>query len=234
MRVCAVIPAYNEENHIGPVIEGVKPFVQTVLVVDDGSRDRTGEIARAAGAEVLTHNPNQGKGISLRDGLSWGVDHGFDAMIALDADGQHLPAELPRFVTALQGGADLVVGNRMDDVATMPWVRKATNRFMSWLVSRLARTGIPDTQCGYRGMTAGAWASLSRACDTGGFDFESDMLIQAGRMGMRLASVPISTIYGTEVSKIDPVADTIRFFRMVGRKWRMADPEPYRRPRSMH
>lgn len=230
MRVCAVIPAYQEEKHIAAVVRAVRPLVTTVLVVDDGSKDTTGACAREAGAEVLTHNPNQGKGISLRDGLDRAAEEGFDVLVTLDADGQHLPEELPPFLEAIQQGADMVLGNRMNDVSTMPWVRIKTNRFMSGLVSRLAKNTIPDTQCGYRAITADAWKAVRGHCNTGGFDFESDILIQGGRMGMVIASVPISTVYGDEVSKINPVTDTIRFFHMVGRKIFAAHPPRYERP----
>lgn len=217
MRVCAVIPAYNEAATIGEVVRRALGQVGTVLVVDDGSRDGTGDAARAAGAEVLVHDPNRGKGASLRDGFDWACARGFDAAVALDADGQHLPEEIGRFV-AVAGQADLAVGNRMAERADMPFVRWQTNRIMSGIVSWLAGARIPDSQCGFRLVSAEAWQRLD--IQTSNFDFESEMLVSAGRKGLRIVAVPISTVYAGEQSKINPVTDTVRFFRMVWRLWR--------------
>jgi glycosyltransferase involved in cell wall biosynthesis len=216
MKTCAIIPAYNEEEHIGKVVSETLAHVDAVLVVDDGSSDDTAFIARKADAIVITHKPNLGKGVSLRDGLDWAAANDFCAAVTLDADGQHLPGEIPRFLEAA-ADADMVVGNRMADVEFMPFVRLQTNRFMSWLVSRMARTHIPDTQCGFRLIKPAAWKKLE--VQSRNFDFESEMLIAAGRAGMKITSVPITTIYGDEVSKINPVKDTIRFAKMVWRLW---------------
>ncbi|MBN2710929.1 MAG: glycosyltransferase family 2 protein [Planctomycetes bacterium] len=217
MNICAVIPGYNEAKHISEVIKATLLQVDTVLVVDDGSSDGTGEIAKEAGAQVLRHDPNQGKGASLRDGLDWALENGFDAAITLDADGQHLPEEIARFVE-IADKADMIIGNRMTEVEDMPWVRLKTNRFMSWVVSKLARTAIPDSQSGFRFIKTAMWKELKDKVLSRNFDFESEIIVAAGRNGYKVADVPISTIYGDEVSKINPVNDTIRFFKMV---WRL-------------
>ncbi len=215
MTICALIPAYNEAEHIAAVVAGVRAHLDDVLVYDDGSADATARVAAEAGARVLRHELNQGKGATLADGLNWIAENGYDAALTLDADGQHLPEEIPLFREAMET-ADIVIGSRMSKRKGMPFVRWNTNRFMSWLVSRLARTSIPDTQSGYRLIKCASWKRLDVLSRN--FDFESEMLIAAGRAGMSISHVPIATVYGTEVSKIDPVTDTVRFLRMV---WRL-------------
>ncbi|MFH0911507.1 MAG: glycosyltransferase family 2 protein [Planctomycetota bacterium] len=225
LKIAAVIPAYNEASRIEPVIRGAARHVHAVLVVDDASTDGTAGVSRAAGAAILAHARNRGKGRSLRDGLDWGLAQGYDALLALDGDGQHLPEEIPHLLEALRSGADLVVGNRMTALETMPWVRRQTNRFMSRLVSKLAGTPVPDTQCGFRLMTSAFWRAVGPTLRTVGFDFESEILINGGRMGFRIASARVSTVYGEEASHIRPLRDTVRFFRMVLRKWREGTPQ---------
>lgn len=217
MRICALIPAYQEAAHIVPVIGRTRAVLPDVLVYDDGSTDGTPDRARGAGAEVLVHEVNQGKGATLADGLDACAARGFDAVVTLDGDGQHAPEEIPRFLEAIEN-ADLVIGNRMTERATMPFVRWHTNRTMSRIVSWLAGVRIEDSQVGFRCIRCGAWKSID--VQTRNFDFESEQLVKAGRAGLRIASVPISTIYGDEVSKINPWVDTIRFARMVWRLWR--------------
>ncbi|MCD8141422.1 MAG: glycosyltransferase family 2 protein [Planctomycetaceae bacterium] len=216
MKIAALIPAYREEKHLAGVIAGTLPYIADILVVDDGSPDRTREIAAAAGATVLVNEHNLGKGASLARGLDHLFATGYDAAVCLDADGQHLPAEIPRFLAAAES-ADLVVGNRMADVEKMPFARLWTNRFTSWILSRLAGVAVPDTQCGYRLVRREAWQGVT--IRTRNYDFEGEMIVAMGRKGFRIASVPVSTIYGDEVSTINPVRDTVRFFSMV---WRLS------------
>lgn len=218
-RVCVIIPAYNEAERIAAVIVGVREHLPRVLVVDDGSADNTAATAREAGAEVLRHEVNRGKGESLRDGFDWACENGYEAILALDADGQHLPAEIPLFLSAC-AQADIVVGNRMAERHNMPFTRWHTNNFMSGLLSRLAGTPLPDSQCGFRLIRASTWRSLQ--IESSNFDFESEVLVSAGRKGQQIVFVPISTVYAGETSKISPVTDTIRFFKMVWRLWRQS------------
>ncbi len=219
LRICAVIPAFNESRSLGQVIREAAQYVEQIIVVDDGSADDTARVAAEAGAQVRRHERNRGKGASLSDGLDWAAEQGFDAAISLDADGQHMPREIPRFRQAASD-ADMVIGNRMTERRNMPFVRWNTNRFMSWLVSRLAGVRLYDSQCGFRLIKTSAWQSLEvKSCN---FDFESEILVAAGRAGMRIVPVPISTVYAGEKSKIKPVTDTVRFFRMVWRLWREA------------
>lgn len=216
-RVAAVIPAYNEEKHIGDVVRRTRQTLHDVLVVDDGSIDKTAESAREAGAMVVVHEQNQGKGETIKTGLRYWLERQFDFVIILDADGQHRPEEIDRFVGAALSteAPKLVIGNRMKDLSTMPLVRRFVNRWMSQQISALCGQEIPDTQCGYRllhrDLIPGLLGGAAR------FDYETEMLIIASRKGFRIASVPISTVYSDEVSSIHPVRDTIRFFKLMRR-----------------
>lgn len=216
-RVAAVIPAYNEEQHIGDVVRRTRQKLDHVLVVDDGSSDKTAERAREAGTEVIVHEKNLGKGETIKTGLRHWLDRQFDFVIILDADGQHRPEEIDRFVgAALSADAPkLIIGNRMKDVSSMPQVRRMVNRWMSERISAACGQEIPDTQCGFRMLHRQLIPDLLGGAAR--FDYETEMLIVASRKGFRIDSVPISTVYSDEVSKIHPVRDTIRFFKLMRR-----------------
>ena len=216
-HVAAVIPAYHEEAHVGPVAEGTRALLDHVLVVDDGSTDATAERARAAGAEVAVHPENRGKGEAIKTGFRhWLGRPEIEYIIILDADGQHAPAEISRFLAAAAATeAGLFVGTRMQDVAAMPFVRRRVNRYMSHRISLLCGQEVPDTQCGYRMVRRDVAPLLLDG--TSRFDYETEMLILTSRAGYRIASVPISTIYSDEVSSIHPVRDTLRFLKLMRR-----------------
>jgi glycosyltransferase involved in cell wall biosynthesis len=214
----AVIPAYNEEKHLGDVVRRTRQVLDRVLVVDDGSSDTTAAVAKAAGAEVIVHPDNRGKGESIKVGLRHWTDRGADWVVVLDADGQHRPEEIERMLSAAENGAAaLLIGNRMNDVATMPLVRRSVNRYMSNKISRACGQQIPDTQCGFRMLHRDLIPALLSG--TNRFDYETEMLIIASRKGFQVVSVPITTVYSDEVSSIHPVRDTIRFFQLM-RKYR--------------
>jgi glycosyltransferase involved in cell wall biosynthesis len=188
-----------------------------VLVVDDGSSDKTAQRAREAGAEVIVHNQNRGKGEAIKTGLRHWMDRQFIHVIILDADGQHLPEEIDRFIAAAAQAGDrsFFLGNRMNNLTGMPFVRRVVNRYMSNRISRICRQKIPDTQCGFRMLDR---QLIPELLDGGNrFDYETEMLIIASRKGYRIESVPITTVYSDEVSKIHPARDTIRFFKLMRR-----------------
>lgn len=214
--VAAVIPAYLEEKHIADVVHRSLEQLDNVLVVDDGSTDSTAETARQAGAQVIVHPQNAGKGETIKTGLRYWFDRDFPYVVILDGDGQHRPEEIPRFLaTASATGAELLVGSRMDDVREMPLVRRWVNRYMSNKISRACGQAIPDTQCGFRMIGRRLIPDLLGGAER--FDYETEMLILTCRKGCRVASVPISTVYSDEVSSINPVRDTIRFFKLMRR-----------------
>lgn len=217
MKVAALIPAYREERFIADVVRRTRAQLETVLVVDDGSPDATAAEARAGGAEVISHGRNQGKGAAVQTGIRALLDRDLDYFLMLDGDGQHLPEEIPRFLDAASGGAKLLVGNRMTETKEMPLHRLLTNRFMSSQISLLCGQPVADTQCGFR-MIHRRLAPLLLG-GVGGFDYETEMLILAAWRGERIVPVPVSTVYGDEVSSIHPVPDAIRFFRLMGRYW---------------
>jgi glycosyltransferase involved in cell wall biosynthesis len=216
-RVAAVIPAYNEEKHIGDVVRRTRQQLGNVLVVDDGSADKTADNAREAGAEVIVHEQNRGKGETIKTGLRHFLDRQFDFVIILDADGQHRPEEIDRFVAAGTSSEQpkLILGTRMTDLSSMPLVRRFVNRWMSGRISAVCGQEIPDTQCGFRMIHRELIPELLGGAAR--FDYETEMLIIASRKGFKIASVPVSTVYSDEVSSIHPVRDTIRFFNLMRR-----------------
>ena len=214
--VAALIPAYREAARIAPVIRGVRKHVGAVLVVDDGSEDDTAAVAREAGAEVVRHEINRGKGAAIKTGLNLLAQRGFDWIVLLDGDGQHSPEDVPALLAARHPGRPpLVLGNRMGDTATMPAVRRMVNRAMSAAIGGLCGQHIPDTQCGFRLVAAEVVPLLQ--CPSDRFDYESEMLFALSRAGHRIRSVPVQTLYGGEKSKIHPVRDTVRFLRLLWR-----------------
>ncbi|MGI9115738.1 MAG: glycosyltransferase family 2 protein [Chthoniobacterales bacterium] len=216
-RIAAVIPAYHEEKHVAEVARRTRAQLGHVLVVDDGSSDATAEEARAAGAEVIVHPQNRGKGESIKTGLRYWLERDTEYIVLLDADGQHLPEEIPRFLDAAEQNPDLKIflGSRMNDVASMPLVRRAVNGYMSRRISRAAGQVIPDTQCGFRMLHRDVVPQVLGGADR--FDYETEMLLVASRLGHRILAVPITTVYSDEVSSINPVRDTLRFFQLMRR-----------------
>ena len=216
-KIAAVIPAYCEEKHVGEVVLRTRAHLDHVLVVDDGSTDQTALHAREAGAEVIVHPKNRGKGETIKTGLRYWFDRGFDFVIILDADGQHRPEEIDRFVaaTAPPTQSKFLVGNRMNDVSRMPLVRRIVNRYMSEKISRVCGQHIPDTQCGFRMLHRELIPDMLGGAER--FDYETEMLIFASRKGYRIDSVPISTVYSDEISSIHPIRDTLRFFQLMRR-----------------
>ena len=218
-HVAALIPAYREERFIADVVRRTRVQLDNVLVVDDGSGDHTAELARAAGADVFVHPVNLGKGAAIQTGLKKLALQGFDYVLILDADGQHLPEEIPRFLeAAAREQTKLLVGNRMRDTRDMPWHRAATNRFMSAQISLLCGQRVSDTQCGFRMIHRDLIPRLCGERSTR-FQYETEMLILVSWRGEKISAVPISTVYGEETSSIHPVHDTLRFFSLMARYW---------------
>ena len=215
-HVVALIPGYEEGPRIGAVVTAARQHLP-VLVVDDGSADDTAASAEAAGAVVLRQVPNQGKGAALRTGFRHALDAGYDGILTLDADGQHDPAEIPRFLDAFASVApsasarpELVIGRR--DFSRMPPVRRLANTLggamFSWAVGR----SIPDNQSGYRLLGRRLAEEMTGSAEAG-FEFEVEMIAVCIRHGWPMASVPVSTIYAGEPSHVKPLHHLRHFVR---------------------
>ena len=216
-RTAAVIPAYQDENHIGDIVRRTRERVDHVLVIDDGSSDQTARRAREAGAEVIVHDQNRGKGEAIKTGLGQGIGREVAWVILLDSDGQHLPEEIDRFLSAAASVTrpTFFIGNRMNDVARMPFIRRVANRYMSNQISRVCGQKIPDTQCGFRMVDRQLIPELLGGGNH--FDYETEVLIIASRKGYTIESVSITTVYSDQVSKIRPLRDALRFFKLMSR-----------------
>ncbi len=211
MKICILIPVYNESKNIGSVVAAVRNLKFDVVVVDDGSTDNSGAIALKNGAKVIRNDQKNGKGYSLQKGFEYIIKQGYDGVIIMDGDAQHATEDLELFTgEANIHPQSIVTGNRMKNAKGMPLVRYATNRFMSFLISWACHQSVADTQCGYRYIGADVLRNINLRCNS--FEIETEMLIEASRKGYKIYSVPIRTIYGDETSHIHPVKDTIRFF----------------------
>jgi glycosyltransferase involved in cell wall biosynthesis len=209
-NVVAIIPGYEEGPRIGAVVEAARRHLQ-VVVVDDGSTDDTAAAAAEAGATVLRQVPNQGKGAALREGFRHALDQGVDAVVTLDADGQHDPAEIPVFLAAYaKSNPDLIVGRR--DFAAMPPVRRLSNTLGGLVFSAAVGRRIPDNQSGYRLIGRRLLSALLDS-DESGFAFEVEMIARCIAMDLPILWVPIRTIYAGQPSHIRPWRHLTSFVR---------------------
>jgi len=216
--ILALIPAHDEAPRIGAVVAAAIAHVP-VLVVDDGSSDETSAVAEAAGATVLRQVPNQGKGAALRAGFARAIAEGVLAVVTLDGDGQHDPAELPGFVAAeREHPVELIVGKR--DFGRMPLVRRLSNVLGTLLLSAAVGRWIPDNQSGYRLVGRRLMAEMLASREDG-FAFEVEMIAVCLREGWPIRWLPISTIYGDEPSHIRPLHHLREFMTVAGRARRI-------------
>jgi glycosyltransferase involved in cell wall biosynthesis len=212
LKVLALIPAYNEAARVAEVVTGARGHLP-VLVVDDGSTDDTAVCAEEAGADVLRQVPNRGKGVALQAGFVYALDEGYEAVLTLDADGQHDPAEIPQFLDVYATRhTDLIIGAR--DFRHMPPIRRLSNTVGRWSFSWAMGQPIRDNQSGYRLISRRLLEALLASSETG-FEFEVEMIVICIQRGFRLDWVPIRTIYAGEGSHIQPWYHTVNFFRMV-------------------
>ncbi len=211
-KILALIPAYNEAGRVGSVVTGALTHLP-VLVVDDGSTDDTAARAKAAGATVLRQTPNQGKGTALQAGFRRAINEGYEAVLTLDADGQHDPAEIPKFLRAYKTHqADLIIGAR--DFSQMPPVRRLANFLGRWAFSWALGQPVRDNQSGYRLIGRQLMEAMLTSCESG-FELEVEMIVTCARHGFMLDWVPIRTIYAGEGSHINNWQHLVNFLRMV-------------------
>ncbi len=197
MKIIAVIPAYNEETTIADVLQRTRPFVDVMVVVNDGSLDRTAEIARTQGAVVVSHVINRGLGAAIGTGFVMAQRLHADVAITLDADGQHDPSKIPSFIAAIEQGADVVIGSRMLVRTGMPWYRQIANVLGNVFTFFLFGAWVTDSQSGFRGFTAFALRKIE--IKTNRMEVSSELIAESKRHKLTLTEVTIPAIY-TEYS----------------------------------
>ncbi len=209
--ILALIPGYQEGPRIAAVVSAAALHLP-VVVVDDGSTDDTAVQAEAAGATVLIQHPNAGKGAALRAGFRYALAHDAAAVVTLDADGQHDPAEIPTFLAAFaEDRPELVLGRR--DFGSMPPVRRLSNTLGGMVFSAAVGRRIADNQSGYRLIGRRLMTALLDSTESG-FEFEVEMIARCIALGLPMAEVPIRTIYAGEPSHIRPWAHFTSFLRV--------------------
>ncbi len=220
-KMAILIPAYNEEKYIDDVVKNCLKYSLDIIIVDDGSIDNTLKIVRSIpkpkNLKIISirHPVNKGKGQSLKTGFKYILNKNYSGVITLDADGQHNTGEIKDFLKSIEEeNPDLVIGNRLGNTKSMPFIRLATNVFTSWIISNIAGIKVSDVQCGFRYISSEALKNIK--LETKNFDTEPEIIIKAGWLGYKIKNIPISTIYHKDfISYVNPVKDTIKFFRLV-------------------
>ena len=212
--LAVAIPAYQAAGSVGDVVRRALRLVPEVLVVDDGSTDGTADAAQRAGARILSHPSNLGKGRALASAFEDLFGRGCDAVVTLDADGQHLPEEIPA-LTQASGEADLVIGSRVLLFPDMGGVRRCSNRMSSRLISVAAGQHLDDVQCGFRLYTKRLIDAVG--FPEPGFEAESAVVVRAVRRGFRVRTVPIRLGFadGRSTSHYRTLMDSLRIARGV-------------------
>jgi len=189
------VPAYNEENKLPTLIKEILQYVDRVIVCDDGSTDKTSEVAEKAGADVIVHGHNMGKGAAMKSLFNFAKETDFDILVTIDGDGQFLPSEIPRLVEPIkQNKSDIVIGYRFVD-KEMPGYRKFGNKILDKLTNAAADLPFIDTQSGYRAYTKSALQQISFTSN--GFGADSEILVSASRRGLRIGEEKVSVKYDT-------------------------------------
>jgi glycosyltransferase involved in cell wall biosynthesis len=220
-RYAALVPCYNVGRACVPVLESTSRLVDLCVTIDDGSTDDTRacmDSVQAGNLQVLAHSRNQGKGAALVTGFRFLLERGFDAMLTLDGDGQHDPSLIPRFTSEYEAnGQDLIIGNRMSDRRPMPLHRQWLNSLSNRTISRICRQPIEDSQCGFRLYSHELLARILDDVTSVRYELETEILIKASRLGMRVGFVPVSTIYSPETNSLSHhnFYDVLRIARLV-------------------
>jgi glycosyltransferase involved in cell wall biosynthesis len=209
VTICALIAAFNEEESVAAVVAGVRPFASEVVVVDDGSTDGTAARAAAAGAVVVRHGRNRGKGSAIRTGLARALAGPASHVLFIDGDAQHDPGDVPRLVeTAQRTGCDLVIAERAFTKGEMPTARFYSNRIGSRILSSFIGSEVADSQSGFRLIRAERLRRLDLTAT--GYEIETEMLIKLTRGGASLERISIPARYHGARSKLRSFRDTFR------------------------
>ena len=216
ISVCVIVPAFNEAGTVADVVRGARAcgHVDDVVVVDDGSSDETVARAAQAGAHVLRHEQNRGKGHAVRTGLAFALDRPFTHVLLMDGDMQHRPADVPAMIEAARkpfvkggGDVDLVVGERVFDKSKMPTSRYYSNVIGSRALSGFIGSEVRDSQSGFRLIRCEILRGMPLSST--GYEIETEMLIKLARRRAKMTSVPVQLSYGAK-SKLRPIRDTTR------------------------
>ncbi|BAI61999.1 putative glycosyltransferase [Methanocella paludicola SANAE] len=206
-RIIVAIPCYNEEIAIGSIVLRSQKFANQVLVIDDGSKDKTSEIARIAGAEIITHKTNQGKGVAIKDAFEFVKRANADILILIDGDGQHNPDEIPLLLgPIISGKADIVNGSRflIKNGNKVPGYRRIGQEVLTAATNTGTKQKITDSQNGFRAFSSKTFNCFSFRQN--GMAIESEMLIDAAQAGLKVLEVPINVRYDVEGSTMNPVS----------------------------
>ncbi|MBI9044308.1 MAG: glycosyltransferase family 2 protein [Anaerolineaceae bacterium] len=211
-QILILIPAYNEGEVVKDVVNQARQYLP-VLVVNDGSTDKTAEYAAQAGATVINQQPNQGKGAALKAGFKWALSEGYQAVITVDADGQHDPTEIPDFLDSYkEQPAAMIIGER--DFSKMPFSRRLANTLGGWAFSWALGEKVNDNQSGFRLISKSLMEEMLENQEEG-FELEVEMFVSCAKLNWQVTSVPIRTIYGDEKSHISPLKHVANFWRVV-------------------
>jgi glycosyltransferase involved in cell wall biosynthesis len=213
VNVIVGMPAYNEAKYIGSVILQARKYASEVIVVDDGSSDRTAEVSRLAGATVVEHENNRGYGTTIRDIIKEARQRNADILVILDADAQHDPDEIPRLVEGIKGGADVVIGSREMQKHKIAGYRRLGQKVLSQLTSFASRTRLADTESGFRAYSGRAMATLE--LKETGMAISSEIISEAASKGLEIGEVPISVAYTADGSTLNPIAHGLGVFNRI-------------------
>ncbi|MCK4862813.1 MAG: glycosyltransferase family 2 protein [Dehalococcoidales bacterium] len=202
-RVIVAMPAYNEERYIGTLVLKARKYTDEVMVVDDGSTDGTAEISGLAGATVIRHPENRGKGVAIQRILDEVKKKTPDVLVLLDADSQHNPDEIPRLIKSVLNGYDLVIGSRQSTKKSIPFYRRIGQKILLHSTRILTRNRITDSESGFRAFSRRAITELKLSQK--GFAVESEMIAVAEEKGLKITEVPISVKYTKDGSTLNPV-----------------------------
>lgn len=192
-NIIIVVPAFNEVKLIAAVLKSLKKTGFQIIVVDDGSKDRTFNVAANQSVVTLKHRVNLGKGAALKTGCEAAFEMGADAVVMMDSDGQHKVEDMGKFINALESGNyDVVFGSRNLNFG-MPLIRFIGNKIASVLVAYLFGIYVSDLLCGYRAITKNAYKKLK--WQSVGYGVETEMVVRTGKTGLRYCEVPVETVY---------------------------------------
>lgn len=213
LKVCAIIPFYNEEDFLSDVVSGTLKYVDKVFAVNDGSTDNSvDKINFFDRVQIISLDKNYGKGKALQSGFEEASMQGFDILITLDADMQHNPEFIPDFISKAKV-YDIVIGNRLNDIKNMPLQRIFSNKITSKLLSIKTGQKILDSQCGYRAYKSEVIKKIKSY--SSGYEAESEMIISAAKAGFSIGFTNIPTIYGNEKTKMNPINAIFGFVKIL-------------------